>query len=143
MTLRSQRTLKTLISHDCVVFDLTTPHAYAVHLLPVVLAGAVRSGHCLPVQVVEENMRHLCAFKVASAAHIPARWWKFASLFASQCTMRAGAFNETCAAAQLQVAGIDVCAVRACMGNTTTEDKPHAILEVRPAVPCYQQRVAW
>ncbi len=90
------------------------------------------AGGLTGAQVVEMNLRHLCAHRAANATGEAWRWWDFAGGFASACTPEAGRFNAACAAEQLKAAGIDAGAVDACVGRIR-DDAPHDVLEAEMA----------
>ncbi len=47
-------------------------------------------------QVVEENKRQLCVYKLASDKKEPWKWWTYAANFAEHCTMQNGRFADRC-----------------------------------------------
>lgn len=47
-------------------------------------------------QVVEENKRQLCVYKIASDKKEPWKWWTYAADFAEHCTMKNGRFADRC-----------------------------------------------
>lgn len=87
--------------------------------------------HALPGQVVEENKRQACVFKLLSDAKAAPKWWDYAAGFAAECTMAAGKFGDpACIRKLLDLVGLKQSEVDACMGNSSA-DASHALLEVR------------
>jgi hypothetical protein len=83
-------------------------------------------------QVVEMNLRHLCAFQAANASGEGWRWWDYAGAFAGNCTMSGGRFDAACAREQLGAVGVDAGAVEGCVGMPSS-DAPHPVLEAQLA----------
>eukprot|EP00884_Botryococcus_braunii_P018971 jgi/Botrbrau1/5758/Bobra.0134s0028.3 len=80
-------------------------------------------------QVVEENLRQLCVFKLATDKKQPWLWWEYAANYAEECTMANGKFgDESCIHDQLQSIGLSTDDVNSCMGNINA-DSDSDILE--------------
>lgn len=86
----------------------------------------------LIAQVVEENKRQLCVYKLLSEAKEAWKWWDYAAGFAAECTMANGHFGDrSCVRAQLEKTGLQESAVDSCMGDSSS-DNTHELLQVRP-----------
>ena len=46
---------------------------------------------------VQENLRQLCVFKLASEAGQSYRWWEYVTKFGEECTMAGKKYNSECA----------------------------------------------
>lgn len=70
-------------------------------------------------QVVTENLRQLCVFKVTneSSPRQPWKWWDFVTDFQIRCPMKDNKYGPACAEEVIKSLSIDVEAVRKCMGN--------------------------
>lgn len=71
--------------------------------------------------VVLENLRSLCVHKVATSNGSPWLWWQFATKVGAVCSLKTGAYNPACAEGVISGLGLSPDAVRACMGDTTSD----------------------
>ncbi|KAH7426553.1 hypothetical protein KP509_10G005800 [Ceratopteris richardii] len=68
--------------------------------------------------VVTENLRQLCVFKVSNTTKKPWVWWDYVTDFHIRCPMSEKKYNQDCAEKVISsLAGISVKEVRECMGN--------------------------
>ncbi|KAI5075574.1 hypothetical protein GOP47_0009650 [Adiantum capillus-veneris] len=67
--------------------------------------------------VVTENLRQLCVFKVANASNKPWVWWDYVTDFHIRCPMSEKKYNQECAEKVIGSLGIPANKVRECMGN--------------------------
>lgn len=75
--------------------------------------------------VVTENLRQLCVYKVANASGNPWVWWDYVSDFHIRCPMKENKYNEDCAEKVITSLGVPVDKVRSCMGNPDADaDNP-------------------
>ena len=96
-------------------------------------ASTAGSGTDLPgAAVVEQDLRHLCTYRVLNATGEAWRWWDFASRFAQHCTPAAKQFTAACAERQLGDMGVSAAAVADCVGDLRA-DQPHELLETQLA----------
>lgn len=79
-------------------------------------------------QIVEQDLRHLCAFKVLNASGQSYKWWDYAARFAEHCRPEQGSYTAACSESQLRGAGVDAGLVAQCVG-TLDGDEPHGLLE--------------
>ena len=100
-----------------------------VHRLPECVSQCINNGrYCCPDpdddfeagysgrDVVIENLRTLCVFRVANATGAPWKWWDYVVDFEEKCTMEAGTYgDENCATAILSDMGLDIEDWRACV----------------------------
>ncbi|WOK94409.1 vacuolar-sorting receptor 4-like [Canna indica] len=79
--------------------------------------------------VVMENLRRLCVFKVANETKRPWIWWDYVTDFTIRCPMKDKKFNKECADNVMKsLAGLDVNKIDQCMGNPD-DDNEHPILK--------------
>jgi len=83
-------------------------------------------------QVVEENKRQLCVFKLLEDNKKADKWWDYVAGFTKECTMANGRFaDRSCIRAQLEKVSLQESDVDSCMGDSTS-DTTHDLLEVGP-----------
>jgi len=78
-------------------------------------------------QVVTENLRQLCVYKVTNESHTPWKWWDYVTDFQIRCPMKEKKYGPVCAEEVLKSLSISVDEVRKCMGNPEA-DEDNAIL---------------
>lgn len=71
--------------------------------------------------VVTENLRQLCVYKVANDSNKPWVWWDYVTDFHIRCPMNEKKYNQECAEKVISSLGISVDKVRDCMGNPDAE----------------------
>jgi len=82
--------------------------------------------------IVQENLRQLCVFRLANDTGKPWLWWDYITRFGAECSMHDNKYNEQCA--EKIFSEIDgekwssMSALRHCMGNID-DDKPSPILD--------------
>jgi hypothetical protein len=82
-------------------------------------------------QVVEENLRQLCVFKLVTEKKQPWLWWQYAANYAEECTMANGKFGDAeCVRDQLKGVSVDEDDVKTCMGALDA-DQDNELMEVR------------
>ncbi|XP_024389091.1 vacuolar-sorting receptor 3 [Physcomitrium patens] len=79
-------------------------------------------------QVVIENLRQLCVFKVTNDTGKPWKWWDFVTDFQIRCPMKEKKYGPECAEEVIKSLSIDVGAVQKCMGDPNA-DQDHPILK--------------
>jgi PA domain len=93
--------------------------------------GSIKEGYS-GAEVVQENLRQLCLYKLANATGKPYLWWDYVTLFADKCTMDSKAYGQTCAEEVFNQLNKDNWAniddLRRCIGNID-DDTPHTIME--------------
>ncbi|KAH7307495.1 hypothetical protein KP509_22G062400 [Ceratopteris richardii] len=73
--------------------------------------------------VVMENLRQLCVFKVGNASGKPWVWWDYVSDFHIRCPMRENKYNQDCAEKVIESLGLPVKEVRNCMGDPDVDEE--------------------
>lgn len=68
----------------------------AVHRLHYIHGCSV-SGNKQPCIAMQENLRQLCVFQLASKAGQSYRWWEYVTKFGEECTMAGKKYNSECA----------------------------------------------
>lgn len=81
-------------------------------------------------RVVEENLRSLCVFELASAAGRGWIWWEYATRFGDRCDMRSGRYGKPCAESVFEELVVmyssqgswsSVDKLRACVGDVSSD----------------------
>ncbi|OMO53874.1 hypothetical protein CCACVL1_28271 [Corchorus capsularis] len=67
--------------------------------------------------VLIQNLRHACLFKVAREYGKPWLWWDYVTDFAIRCPMRKGKYNKYCADQVIRSLGIDITKIEKCIGD--------------------------
>ncbi|CAL8466083.1 g5619 [Coccomyxa elongata] len=116
-------------SYDADSPECTTNCIHKGRYCAVDSIGDEFSGKFKGWQVVEENKRQLCVYKLASDKKEPWKWWTYAADFAEHCTMKNGRFaDRSCIRAQLDNIGISEDEVSTCMSDSSA-DTTHTLLE--------------
>jgi len=79
--------------------------------------------------VVVENLRQLCVYKVANEHKKPWVWWDYATDFHIRCPMKEKKYNKKCAETVIKSLGLDVKKVDKCMGDPNA-DSDHPLLKM-------------
>ncbi|KAG6432972.1 hypothetical protein SASPL_104568 [Salvia splendens] len=75
--------------------------------------------------VVIENLRQLCVFKVANETKKPWMWWDYVTDFQIRCPMKEKKYNKECADGVIKSLGLDLKNIEKCMGNPDVDsDSP-------------------
>ncbi|OIT08594.1 PREDICTED: vacuolar-sorting receptor 3-like [Nicotiana attenuata] len=75
--------------------------------------------------VVVENLRQLCVFKVANETKKPWVWWDYVTDFQIRCPMKEKKYNKECADGVIKSLGLDLRKIEKCMGDPSAdEDNP-------------------
>ncbi|KAJ6986327.1 vacuolar-sorting receptor 3 [Populus alba x Populus x berolinensis] len=75
--------------------------------------------------VVVENLRQLCVFKVSNETKKPWVWWNYVTDFQIRCPMKEKRYNKECADAVIKSLGLDAKKIDKCMGNPDADsDNP-------------------
>eukprot|EP00249_Psilotum_nudum_P018344 c26759_g1_i1 orf=218-1303(+) len=117
-------------------YTLFTPHYITWYCpLPFVLSKQCKSQcinhgrYCAPDpeqdfsrgydgrDVVIENLRQLCVYKVANESKRPWVWWDYVTDFNIRCSMKETKYNQDCAELVITSLALEVNKVRDCMGN--------------------------
>ncbi|XP_051133954.1 vacuolar-sorting receptor 3-like [Andrographis paniculata] len=67
--------------------------------------------------VVLENLRQLCVFRVANESRKPWVWWDYVTDFQIRCPMKEKKYNKECAESVIKSLGVDLGKVERCMGD--------------------------
>lgn len=93
--------------------------------------GSIEEGYT-GAEVVQENLRQLCVFKLGNETQQPWIWWEYVTKFGEECTMAASQYNKECAERVFQEIGgtkwSSLQALRDCAGQTH-EDRENDLLE--------------
>ncbi|KAL1193981.1 Vacuolar-sorting receptor 4 [Cardamine amara subsp. amara] len=75
--------------------------------------------------VVVENLRQLCVYKVANETGKPWVWWDYVTDFQIRCPMKEKKYNKDCAESVIKSLGIDSKKIDKCMGDPDADlDNP-------------------
>ncbi|KAJ7533458.1 hypothetical protein O6H91_13G050300 [Diphasiastrum complanatum] len=75
--------------------------------------------------VVAENLRQLCVFKIATDIQKPWIWWDYVTDFQIRCPMKDKKYNQDCAEEVMKSLELPIDKIRDCMGNPEAdEDNP-------------------
>ncbi|KAI7751291.1 hypothetical protein M8C21_028149 [Ambrosia artemisiifolia] len=87
--------------------------------------------------VVIENLRQLCVFKVANESSKPWVWWDYVTDFQIRCPMKEKKYNKECADAVIKSLGLDLRKIEKCMGDPNADsDNPLLKEEQDAQVSC-------
>lgn len=93
--------------------------------------GDLRAGYS-GADIVAENLRQLCVFKLAAAAGRPWVWWDYVTRFGEQCSMASKQYGAACGERVFADVGgrewASVEELRSCVGDVR-KDEPNAMLE--------------
>ncbi|EPS72755.1 hypothetical protein M569_02000, partial [Genlisea aurea] len=78
--------------------------------------------------VVLENLRQLCVFRVANETKRPWIWWDYVTDFQIRCPMKDKKYNKDCAEAVIKTLDIDLKKINECMGDPDA-DSDNTILK--------------
>ncbi|KAA3488619.1 vacuolar-sorting receptor 3-like [Gossypium australe] len=71
--------------------------------------------------VVIENLRQLCVFKVANESNKSWLWWDYVTDFQIRCPMKEKKYNKECADAVIKSLGLDSKKIEKCMGDPNAD----------------------
>lgn len=75
--------------------------------------------------VVIQNLRQVCLFKVANESGKPWLWWDYVSDFSIRCPMKDKKYTKECAEEVIKSLGVDLKKINDCVGNPEAdEDNP-------------------
>lgn len=78
--------------------------------------------------VVIQNLRQACIFKVSNESGKPWLWWDYVTDFAIRCPMKENKYNEECANQVIKSLGIDLKEIQSCVGDPEA-DKDNPVLK--------------
>ncbi|XP_019426567.1 PREDICTED: vacuolar-sorting receptor 1-like isoform X2 [Lupinus angustifolius] len=73
--------------------------------------------------VVIENLRQLCVFKVANETKKPWVWWDYVTDFQIRCPMKEKKYNKECADSVINSLGLDLKKIERCMGDPNADSE--------------------
>ncbi|CAL9127806.1 unnamed protein product [Musa textilis] len=83
--------------------------------------------------VVVQNLRQVCLFKVANESGKPWLWWDYVTDFAIRCPMSDKKYTKECAEEVIKSLGIDLKKIDKCMGDPDA-DEENAVLKAEQDV---------
>ncbi|XP_020580036.1 vacuolar-sorting receptor 1-like [Phalaenopsis equestris] len=72
--------------------------------------------------VVMQNLRQVCVFKVANDSGKPWLWWDYVTDFSIRCPMKEEKYTKECAEKVIQSLGIDLKKIDECIGDPNADD---------------------
>ncbi|XP_024019549.1 vacuolar-sorting receptor 1 isoform X2 [Morus notabilis] len=78
--------------------------------------------------VVIQNLRQACFFKVANESGKPWLWWDYVTDFGIRCPMKEKKYNEECANKVIESLGVDLKNIQSCVGDPGA-DKENPVLK--------------
>ncbi|KAM0941161.1 putative EGF-like calcium-binding domain, PA domain, Thioredoxin-like superfamily [Dioscorea sansibarensis] len=78
--------------------------------------------------VVVQNLRQVCVFKVANESGKPWLWWDYVSDFSIRCPMKENKYTKECAEEVIRSLGVDIRKVNDCVGDPDA-DKENPVLK--------------
>ncbi|MBA0755420.1 hypothetical protein Gogos_022190 [Gossypium gossypioides] len=73
--------------------------------------------------VVVQNLRQACFFKVANESRKPWLWWDYVTDFALRCPMKEKKYTKDCADKVIQSLGVDLTKIDKCIGDTEADEE--------------------
>ncbi|KAG0500594.1 hypothetical protein HPP92_000666 [Vanilla planifolia] len=73
--------------------------------------------------VVMQNLRQLCVFKVANESGKPWLWWDYVTDFSIRCPMKEKKFNKECADKVIESLGLDLKRIDKCIGDPDANEE--------------------
>ncbi|KAL2465866.1 Vacuolar-sorting receptor 3 [Abeliophyllum distichum] len=83
--------------------------------------------------VVLENLRQLCVFKVANETKKPWVWWDYVTDFQIRCPMKEKKYNKECAEGVIKSLGLDLKKIEKCMGDSNADSDNPVLKEEQDA----------
>ncbi|KAI3769998.1 hypothetical protein L6452_01116 [Arctium lappa] len=83
--------------------------------------------------VVLENLRQLCVFKVANETEKPWIWWDYVTDFQIRCPMNEKKYNKECADEVIKSLGLDLRKIDTCMGDPSADSDNPVLKEEQDA----------
>uniref|UniRef100_A0A5B7B2G3 Putative Vaculolar sorting receptor 3 isoform 1 n=2 Tax=Davidia involucrata TaxID=16924 RepID=A0A5B7B2G3_DAVIN len=83
--------------------------------------------------VVLENLRQLCVFRVANETKKPWIWWDYVTDFQIRCPMKEKKYNKECADSVIRSLGLDIKKIEKCMGDPNADSDNPVLKEEQDA----------
>ncbi|KAL0384312.1 UNVERIFIED_CONTAM: Vacuolar-sorting receptor 4 [Sesamum radiatum] len=83
--------------------------------------------------VVLENLRQLCVFRVANETKKPWVWWDYVTDFQIRCPMKEKKYNKECAEQVIHSLGLDLKKIEKCMGDPEADSDNPVLKEEQEA----------
>ncbi|OVA17102.1 EGF-like calcium-binding domain [Macleaya cordata] len=83
--------------------------------------------------VVVENLRQLCVFRVANETRKPWVWWDYVTDFQIRCPMKQKKYNKECADGVIKSLGLDIGKIEKCMGDPNADSDNSVLKEEQDA----------
>ncbi|KAL6502463.1 Vacuolar-sorting receptor 3 [Orobanche hederae] len=83
--------------------------------------------------VVIENLRQLCVFRVAKETKKPWVWWDYVTDFQIRCPMKEKKYNKECAESVIRSLGLDLKKIEKCMGDSDADSGNPVLKEEQDA----------
>ncbi|XP_008788526.1 vacuolar-sorting receptor 1-like [Phoenix dactylifera] len=73
--------------------------------------------------VVIQNLRQVCVFKVANESGKPWLWWDYVTDFSIRCSMKEKKYTKECAEEVIQSLGVDLKKINKCVGDPDADEE--------------------
>ncbi|XP_029120581.1 vacuolar-sorting receptor 1 [Elaeis guineensis] len=73
--------------------------------------------------VVIQNLRQVCVFKVANESGKPWLWWDYVTDFSIRCPMKEKKYTKECAEEVIQSLGVDLKKINKCIGDPDADEE--------------------
>ncbi|XP_073022476.1 vacuolar-sorting receptor 3-like isoform X3 [Primulina eburnea] len=83
--------------------------------------------------VVLENLRQLCVFRLANETEKPWLWWNYVNDFQIRCPMKEKKYNKECADSVISSLGLDLKKIEKCMGDSNADSDNPVLKEEQDA----------
>ncbi|XVE93501.1 hypothetical protein REPUB_Repub01dG0198000 [Reevesia pubescens] len=83
--------------------------------------------------VVIENLRQLCVFRVTNETNKPWLWWDYVTDFQIRCPMKEKKYNKECADGVIKSLGLDDKKIEKCMGDPNADSDNPVLKEEQDA----------
>ncbi|KAL3651693.1 Vacuolar-sorting receptor 3 [Castilleja foliolosa] len=83
--------------------------------------------------VVIENLRQLCVFRVANETKKPWVWWDYVTDFQIRCPMKEKKYNKECAESVIRSLGLDLKKIEKCIGDPDADSDNPVLKEEQDA----------
>nr|CAB3488886.1 unnamed protein product [Digitaria exilis] len=91
--------------------------------------------------VVVQNLRQVCVFKVAKEHKKPWLWWDYVTDFAIRCPMKEKKYTKECADGVIKSLGLDHKAIDKCIGDPDADEENPVLKAEQDAQDTFRGRV--
>ncbi|KAK1265386.1 Vacuolar-sorting receptor 1 [Acorus gramineus] len=92
--------------------------------------------------VVVQNLRQVCLYRVANESNKPWLWWDYVTDFAIRCPMKEKKYTKECANQVIESLGLDIKKIDKCIGDPEA-DEDNPVLKAEQDAQESKQTNAW